>query len=794
MNTGSALAVLALALCSAASARTETREAYQRAQRYIGWNNGRNVFNREVEHHWIGKSDRLWYRRGSPEGSEFIIVDAKRGTKSQAFDHQAMARALASALGRAVDARALPIEDLSYESARAVPDVLVAGQLWGCDLQISRCVAREPLAVAPGELLAPDGRQVLFVKDHNLRVRALDTGESRALTVDGDKDRSYSALPESNTLEITMRRQGKRIPPIGIFSPDGSRFATYRLDQSRVKPLWLLQNVPQDGSVRPILHEYRYPFPGDELPTAQLLIIDVATGRSVTVDYPALMAPYVGPVMMHQLSWSADGRTLHLLDSSRDYRTLSLLSIDGATGSVRKIMSERATLSYPVSHIIEENPLVRVLANGDFLWPSERSGSLHLYRYDGRTGSLRNAVTSGPWIVRDIVRIDEPAKLIYFTAIGLPGSADPYYRALYRVRLDGSGLTRLTPEDADHEVRSSGLPETALLEDFRPSWAGVSVSPESLGAFSASGRYFVDSYATPAQPTVTVIRDSAGRRLQTLERATLSADLASFIPPELFETLAADGRTKIYGQILKPTNFDPSRRYPVVDSVYPGPQAGRVSKRYFGDRFLEPQSVAELGFIVVELDGRGTPLRPLAFREFAYGNMGAAGGLVDHVAAIKQLAATRPYMDLDRVGVFGGSGGGYATVHALFDYPEFFKVGVATAGNHDQRIYVSNWGEMYHGPFDEESYAAIASYRNVAQFKGKLLLMCGELDDNVHPANTMRVVDALIRHDKPFDLLVFPNQNHGIGSPYYMKRLWDFLVVNLQGGVPPAGFVIEQDR
>lgn len=254
--------------------------------------------------------------------------------------------------------------------------------------------------------------------------------------------------------------------------------------------------------------------------------------------------------------------------------------------------------------------------------------------------------------------------------------------------------------------------------------------------------------------------------------------------------MAADGKTPIYGLLLKPSNFDPAKRYPLIDSIYPGPQVTRTPTRFLSDRDMA-QSVAELGFVIMIVDGRGTPLRSREFRSFAYGNMGAAGGLEDHVAAIRQLTPSRHWLDGDNVGIYGTSGGGFATVHAMFDYPDVFKVGVASAGNHDQRSYLAIWGENYQGPFDDKGYEAIASYHNVRNFKGKLLIAHGDMDDNVHPANTMRVVDQLIKNDKPFDMLIMPNVNHGIQSnPYFTKRLWDYFVVNMKNEQPPADVVL----
>lgn len=764
-------------------ARDNILDSYRAAQNYLPWNLDKHVHNNDVAHGWIGTTNTLWYKRSSEAGHEFILADPRARTKRRAFDHEQMAAALTRALGKEVSAQRLPIDALLYEPARQLPVVVVDGRSWECNLGTLTCAGRD--APDPGAALAPGGRRSLFVKDRNLWLRDAGASAPRQLTSDGDRDRAYAILPESSTFEITQRRSGKVLPPVGLFSPDGGHYITYRLDQSKVTPLHLLQNVPEDDSIRPVVHEYRYAFPGEVEGQAEFFIFDLRSGKQIRVDHPPVAAVAEGPIGARYLSWSEDGRKVHLLQTDRSFRTLTLSEIDARSGQTRTLRSETETINYLPAHILPDAPLVRVLGNGDFLWPSERSGFLHLYRYDGKTGALKNALTSGSWLVREIVRIDEAAGVVYFTAIGHPEDSNPYFRSLWRVKLDGTGLKRLTPEDADHLIKFR-LPSDAVVDML----FGRMSSAVNTSGFSPDGSYFIDSYSTPSRPTVTVVRSVDGKVQLELETAALGSAISNYVAPESFRAMAADGKTPIYGLLLKPSDFDPSRVYPVIDSIYPGPQVTRTPTRFMEDA-LSAQALAELGFIVVIVDGRGTPLRSKEFRAFAYGNMGAAGGLADHVAAIQQLARTRPWMDVDNVGIYGTSGGGYATVHALFDYPDFYKVGVASAGNHDQRAYLSIWGEAYHGPFDARSYEAIASYRNAANFKGKLLLAHGDMDDNVHPANTLRVADQLIRNNKPFDMLIMPNVDHGIlGHPYFMKRLWDYFVVNMKHEQPPLDFVL----
>ncbi|MEQ8514252.1 MAG: DPP IV N-terminal domain-containing protein [Chromatocurvus sp.] len=760
--------------------------AYARAERYLPASMATTVHNNDLQHEWLPDSDRLWYRRTDDSGSRFVLADPVTGSIAPAFDHQRMAAALATTLGEEVSPDDLPVQRLIYRPGEAMPLVLAGGSLLACDTAQPACETVGPKAPAQDQhapvLPTPDGRSVLFLRAFNIWQRDRVTGEERALTSDGDAGHPYARFPESSTFAVTLQRMGLTLPPLGLFSPDGTRFLTYRLNRAATAPLKLLQYVPEDDSLRPRVYSYRYPFPGETKPMAALVILSLAEGEAIAVEHEPIEAVFTDPISAQSVFWGARGEALYVLNN-RDYkRTLTLSVVDAGSGASRLLIAEDSDVYNLPYAVVGQKPQVRVLSNGDVIWSSERSGWRHLYRYD-RNGNLRNAITSGNWMVRDVVRVDEAAGLLYFTAGGQDGFSDPYYRALYRVHFDGSGLELLTREDADHQIRVAAAPAARLLQPMAPGLEGA--------AFAPSGDYFVDSYARPDLPTATVIRDRNGAVVLELETAQMATfDGKPPVLPEPFAATAADGKTRLYGTVFKPADFDPLHSYPVIDSIYPGPQINRVSKRFFNDP-MQAQALAELGFIVVTVDGRGTPLRGRAFRDLSYGNLGSAGSLDDHTAVIRSLADKRPYMDLNRVGIYGSSGGGFATVRALFDYPDFYRVGVAAAGNHDHRMYLSLWGETYQGPYDAEGYAEARSYRNAANFSGRLLLAHGDMDDNVHPAHTMRVVDALIRHNKDFDLLLMPNVNHSMmGNPYFTRRLWDYFVTHLKGATPPAGYRI----
>ena len=404
----------------------------------------------------------------------------------------------------------------------------------------------------------------------------------------------------------------------------------------------------------------------------------------------------------------------------------------------------------------------------EFLWFSERDNWGHLYLYDSETGQLKNQITKGEWNVTQLLRVDEKNRQLYFLGVGREKGRDPYFIHFYRVGFDGGNLTLLTPEDGNHEV-----------------------------SLSTSGKYFVDSYSKPDVPAVAVLRDDGGKLLSTLERADIAKlTAAGWKPPTPFTVKGRDGVTDLYGLMFKPTNFDPSKKYPIINHIYPGPQTGSVGSRSFSAARADCQALAELGFIVVEIDGMGTPWRSKKFHEAYFGNLGD-NTLPDQVTGMKQLAQRYPWIDLDRAGIYGHSGGGYATAGAMFHYPDFFKVGISEAGNHDNREYEDDWAEKWQGLLKTNADGT-TNYDNQANqlfaknLKGHLLLAHGTMDNNVPPYNTLLVVNELIKANKDFDLLLLPNRNHGFGNEAYMvRRRWDYFVRYLLGAEPPLGYELK---
>ena len=757
-------AVLAAGL-GAAAAETD----YRRAERFLPQNTRALAYRMKVEPRWIRGSGRFWYRIDTREGTEYVLVDPDRNARQPAFDHARLAAALSAAAGRSCAADSLALDSIDYQPDTNTLSFGVGAERWSCDLRAYRCVKDESPAALPTERVSPDGRWAVSVRDHNLVIRPLGGGPEVAATTDGVLHHAYGGRTEGNTSYISDRLRGVSKPPVALWSPDSKKIVFYRIDERRVKDSYLLQYAPPDGSPRPVLHTFRLPLPGDQnLPLAELFVFDLDRRATVRVQYEAQPVTFESPIEVQSVWWSEDGERIYYIFAERADKALRLIEIDARTGTCRAILREEGPTHVEANLSLGGRPNVRILpGRNELIWFSQADGWGHLYLRDMRTGEPKSRITAGPWVVDEIHRVDEAGGWIYLTGLGREAGRDPYYRHLYRVSRDGSRTVLLTPEDADHSV-----------------------------SFSPDGRYFVDVLSRLDLPPVSLLRSSAGRLVRRLEQADMGRlrDMG-WTYPERFSVKADDGVTDLYGMIVKPTNFDAAKSYPVIDAVYPGPQIIRtpVSLNTWSWTWLwEPQALAELGFIVVTIDGRGTPFRSKAFHDFAYANFKDGGALQDHITGLKRLAVTRPYMDLSRVGVCGHSGGGFAAARAILLYPDFYKVAVAAAGNHDQRGNNAGWGEKYSGLLDGDNYLDQINAGLAPRLKGKLLLAHGDMDDNVHPALTLQLADALVKANKDFDLLILPNANHSFEPhmSYFIRKQWDYFVRHLLGEEPPSGFRI----
>ena len=603
---------------------------------------------------------------------------------------------------------------------------------------------------------SPDGKRAVFIKDFNLWVRDIATGKETQLTTDGVKDFGYAT---DNAGWVHSDRA------IVLWSPDSKKVATYQQDERNVNDTYLVTtNV---GA--PKLQQWNSALPGDaNIQMIHRVVIDVDTAKVVRFQMPP--DPHRSTQCdniscdggFSDVYWAADGKTLAFVSTSRDHKKENLRVADTATGAIRDVFEEISPTQFESGQ--GEVSWRYLPASNEFIWFSESDGWGHLYLYDLSTGKLKNQITKGNWAVWRIDRLDEAARTIYFTAGGREKDNDPYFGHVYKVGFDGRGLTLLTPENANHDV----------------SW-------------SPDGKYLIDNYSTPDTPAVSVLRDSSGKLIADLEKADVSRLAAvGWKPPMRITVKARDGVTDLYGLMYTPTHLDKTKKYPIIDYIYPGPQGGSVGSRSFNASRGDNQALAELGFVVVQIDGTCNPLRSKKFHDSCYGEM-ADNTLPDQIAGIKELAAKYPYIDVDRVGIWGHSGGGFATAAAMFRYPEFFKVGISESGNHDNRNYEDDWGERYIGLLVGDNYKRQANQEYAKNLKGHLLLAHGTMDDNVPPNNTLLVVDALIKANKDFDLLMIPNARHGYGSAsyYMMRRRWDYFVRYLMGAEPPKEFEIK---
>jgi dipeptidyl-peptidase 4 len=756
------IVLLALALDSAAQPNALTAADYAHAEKFMGYNANPLVYH-AVHPAWT-TGEFLWYRDTGADGVRFVLFDPAKLSKEPAFDHTRLAAALSVAAGRKYEADKLPFNAIELSADSASVSFSAVGRRFRCDRQGSQCAVEQGAAATGGrgrtDAPSPDQKKTAFIRECNLWVRDIATGKETQLTTDGVKDNSY-ALDNAGWVKSDRA--------ILVWSPDSKKIATFQQDQHNVGEMYLVETKVG----HPVLHAWKYPLPGDEsVAMIRRVIVDVETARVVPLQMPpdqhrSTLCDHVvcRGSQWEDVEWSPDSSQLAFVSTSRDHKQETLRIAGAAKGAVRDVMQESATTQYESGQGMVNWRFLP--ASNEFIWYSERSNWGHLYLYDLTSGKVKNQITSGDFVVTELLRVDERARTLYFLASGREKGRDPYFQHLYRVGFDGSGLTLLTPEDANHEV-----------------------------TFSPSGRFFVDNYSKPDAPPLTVLRDGDGKLLATIEKADISKlEAAGWKPPEPIVVKARDGSTDLYGLLFKPTKFDPLKKYPIINHIYPGPQGGSVGSRSFVAARGDAQALAELGFIVVTIDGMGNPQRSKSFHDTYYGNMGD-NTLPDQVGGMQQLARRFPWIDIERAGIWGHSGGGYAAAAAMFRYPDFFKVGISEAGNHDNREYEDDWGERYQGLLrksgDGTNYDDQANQNIAKNLKGHLLLAHGTMDDNVPPYNTLLVVNELIKANKDFDLLLLPNRRHGFGNePYMVRRRWDYFVRYLMGAEPPKEYELK---
>ncbi|HET7622992.1 MAG TPA: DPP IV N-terminal domain-containing protein [Gemmatimonadaceae bacterium] len=708
---------------------------------------------------WLSEGHRFWYRKSVEGGHVFVMVDANARKKAPAFDHERLAASLAKAMHDTITATTLPFrgfalvdDDAAIEFATGFGPgsgrPVATRERWRCTITDYVCeraaVVRDTSWRAQrnwgGGLFgdrreapnrpqrSPDGKWEATIRNYNVFVTRVGEDEGTMLSTDGSEGDAYDAASIA-------------------WSPDSRHIAAYRVRPGYQREVHYVESSPED-QLQPKYSTLLYSKPGDVLDVERPVVFDVAARKQIAVDSTLFPNAY----SMTALVWRKDGRSFTFEYNQRGHQAYRVIEVDAATGKARAVINEESPTFFEYSAKLYRYDI----ADGkEIVWMSERDGWNHLYLYDGATGKVKNQITKGNWLVRGVDWVDTTKRQLWFHASGMYPGKDPYFVHYYRINFDGSGLTTFTDADAMHEV-----------------------------AYSPDHEYYVDLYSRVDLPPVMELRRTSDRsKVMDLERADASRLLATgWRPPEVFTAKGRDGKTDIWGVIIRPTNFDPNKKYPVIENIYAGPQGSFVPKTFGVQAGMQAQ--AELGFIVVQIDGMGTSNRSKAFHDVAWKNL-ADAGFPDRILWHKAVAAKYPYYDISRVGIYGTSAGGQNSMGALLFHPEFYDVAVSAAGCHDNRMDKIWWNEQWMGWPIGPQYAASSNIENAYRLQGKVLLVVGEMDKNVDPSSTMQLVNALIKADKQFDLLVVPGMGHGSGGAYGEVKRFDFFVHHLLGVEPP---------
>lgn len=737
------IASIGIALLTGGMALAQgTVEDYNRAYELREKYNSKHVFYSNVNPQWIDGTNLFWYVRNTPEGNEYVKVDAGKQKRTALFDQQKLSAALESSTGKDIDPMQLPIQRCHVTPGADTLRFAYEGKRWCFDIRRNRLTDEGQLP-APGRqrhwmevddekggapVTSPDGKYVAFIKNDNICVREVATGKETQLSQDGTPGNYYSSYIQ--------------------WSPDSKLVAAFRIRPAQKRYVYYVESSPAD-QLQPKLHKQEYAKPGDELAFKVPCIYGVENGKRLIPSTDLFSHQYE----IYALQWNSDSKGITFEYNERGHKVYRVLEVSAEDGSVRPLIEEKEEkyVNYPriFRHFLADGKRI--------IWSSERDNYNHLYMYDRATAHPTHQITKGEWYVREVQYVDEENQQIYFSANGMNKDEDPYLIHYYRIGFDGKGLTALTPEEGMHKA-----------------W------------YSSDYKYLVDVYSKVDQAPVAVVRSAAdGKIVMPLEKADIAQLTANgWKAPEVFTAKGRDGKTDMWGIIYRPSNFDPAKKYPVIEYIYSGPGDQYVPKTFSSYNWWMT-SLAELGFIVVQVDGMTTSFRSKEFEEVCYKNLKDAG-LPDHIAWIKAAAQKYPYMDIDRVGIFGCSAGGQESTTAVLLHPEFYKAAYSACGCHDNRMDKIWWNELWMGYPVDDSYKECSNVENAHLLQRPLMLVVGEMDDNVDPASTMQVVNALIKANKDFELVVIPGAHHTMGEDFGEHKRYDFFVRNLMGVNPPA--------
>jgi dipeptidyl aminopeptidase/acylaminoacyl peptidase len=708
------------------------------------------VYYSNIRPVWIGTTGMFLYEKFTPEGTEYIIVNPLNKTKRQAFDQKRFALAFEAATGQKVEVGKLPIMNITFTDRRGSFAFVYDNYNWICNLRDYRIIKRDRVTERrrasrwawgfPDELtndpvVSPDKQWTAFIKNYNVYIKSNEDDTEYQLSYDGALGEYYSSFIR--------------------WSQDSKKIVAYMVKPSEKHIIHYIESSPED-QLQPKHYSYEYQKPGDAVPQKYPQLFDVESKKHIKVDDSQIPNQY----SINNIVWSKDNTYFTFEYNKRGHQVYQVIKVDSQTGDYNVIINETSPTFIDYSgkryrYDIEET--------SEIIWASERDGWNHLYLYDSGTGKVKSQITEGNWVVRGVTHVDEKKRQIVFEASGKePG--DPYFIHYYRINMDGTGLIRLTEGEGNHDA-----------------------------SFSPGKNYFIDTWSRVDSPPVSVLRDAEeGSLIMAIEKADITELLATGIRlPEVFVTKGRDSVTDIWGIIIRPTNFDPLKKYPVIEYIYAGPHSSHVPKS-FRPFFGEMHQLAELGFIIVQIDGMGTSNRSKAFHNVCWKDLKDAG-FPDRILWIQAAAREYPSMDIERVGIYGGSAGGQNAAGAVLFHPEFYKVAVAACGCHDNRMDKMWWNEQWMGWPVGEEYALSSNVENAWKLKGKLLLINGEMDNNVDPASTEQLVNALIKANKEFEYVFVPGARHiSNGGTYGSRKRRDFFVKHLLGFYPPDWNIVEE--
>ncbi|GET25592.1 S9 family peptidase [Prolixibacter sp. NT017] len=699
------------------------------------------VYNSPTDGGWIGKSNVYWYRVRTKNGIEYKRVDAEHAEVSPAFDRAQLCEKINELSDKSHHPDSLDLRRLKFDDAGKSVSFHLDGYTWEYNLDDymlkktgkvetpeSRYWGNTDGEFKADPIISPDSSKVAYIKEYNLYVKDRNTGTEEQLSFDGSAGEFYSEHL--------------------VWSPDSKKIAVNKVRPNKKHYIYFVESSPKN-QLQPILHKREYLKAGDALPIRKPCLFNVEKGRKIPVN----SQPFENQFSISNLKWWPDSKAFTFEFNQRGHQVYQVVEVNAETGGIKVLINEQSKtfIDYSGKHYLYD-----LDGTKEIVWASERDGWNHLYLIDANTGKVKNKITSGDWVVRGVVSVDEKNRKIIFEGSGKNEGEDPYFIHYYSVNLDGKKLKDLTPEKLNHHA-----------------------------SFSSDNKFLIDTYSTVDTPPETVLRRASdGKILKVLEKADISELLAhDWKAPEVFVAKARDGKTDIWGNIYYPTNFDSTKTYPVIEYIYAGPQ-GSFAQKSFRPYMYAFSGLAELGFIVVQMDGMGTSNRSKAFQDVCFKNLKDAG-FPDRIRWIKAAAEKHHFMDTTRVGIFGGSAGGQNAMAGVLFHPEFYKAASSSCGCHDNRMDKMWWNEQWMGYPIGKEYGQCSNVANAYRLKGKLLLIVGEMDDNVDPATTMQVADALIKANKEFELVVLPGSNHTLGGDFGERKRREFFVKAFYGELPP---------